>query len=147
MKTELLDNKDFWAGIMFIAIGTAAIIISRDYKFGSALLMGPGFFPMVLGGILIVIGICNMMIGLYTREKIQVRISLRPLIIVPLSLVLFGLAMSHLSFLPALVVLIFVSMAAGREFRFKEALPLTALLIILAWAVFIFGLNLPYPLL
>jgi putative tricarboxylic transport membrane protein len=122
------------------------MIISRDYKFGSALLMDPGFFPMVLGGILIVFGICIMVIGLHTGERIQVRVSLRPLIMVPLSLVLFGLAMRHTSFLPALVVLIFGSMAAGREFRFKEALLLTGLLIVLAWAVFILGLDLPYPL-
>jgi len=146
MKTELRDNKDFWAGVMFIAIGAAAMIISRNYRFGSALLMGPGFFPMVIGGILIVFGICIIAIGLHTGEKIKIHVSFRPLILVTLALVLFGYLMDHVALLPALLVLIFGSMAGGREFKLKEALLMTGLLIVLAWAVFIWGLDLPYPL-
>lgn len=146
MKLELSNNKDFWAGIMFAGIGAAAMFISRDYEFGSALRMGSGFFPTLLGGILIVFGICIMVVGLRSSEKIQGRLSLRPLIMVPMSLALFGILMKHLSFLPALAALIFASMVAGREFKFKEALLLAGLLIVLAWALFIWGLDLPYTL-
>ena len=56
MKMELSKNKDFWAGVMLIAIGAAAMFIAREYRFGSTLRMGPGFFPIVLGGILVVFG-------------------------------------------------------------------------------------------
>ena len=55
MKLEIRNNKDFWAGMMFIGIGAAAMFIARDYPFGSALRMGPGYFPSVLGGILILL--------------------------------------------------------------------------------------------
>ena len=71
MKMELRNNKDFWAGMMLIGIGAAAMFIARDYRFGSALRMGPGFFPTILGGILIVFGICIMAVGLRSGEKIQ----------------------------------------------------------------------------
>ena len=95
MKLELRNNKDFWAGMMLIGIGAAAMFISRDYRFGSALRMGPGFFPTILGGILIAFGVCIMAVGLRSGEKIQGSLSLRALVLLPLSLVLFGVLMEH----------------------------------------------------
>jgi hypothetical protein len=146
MKLELRKNKDFWAGMLLIGTGAAAMFIARDYRFGSALRMGPGFFPSILGGTLIAFGICIMAVGLRSNEKIQGRLSLRALIMLPLSLVLFGLLMEKAGFLPALAVLVFGSAASGREFRFVEVLLLTALLTVASAALFIWGLGLPYPL-
>jgi hypothetical protein len=146
MKTELTKNKDFWAGMMLIVIGCAAMFIARDYRFGSALRMGPGFFPTILSCILIVFGVCIMAVGLKSGEKIQEHLSLRALILLPLSLVLFGVLMEKAGFIPALVGLVFVSAASGREFRFGEVLLLTVLLTVAAAALFIWGLSLPYPL-
>jgi hypothetical protein len=62
MKVELNNNKDFWAGMMLIGIGVAAMFIARDYRFGSALRMGPGFFPTVLSGILIAFIIVSVLV-------------------------------------------------------------------------------------
>ena len=146
MKMEFLNKKDFWAGIMLIGIGVTAMFIARDYRFGSALRMGPGFFPTILGGILIAFGVCIMAVGLKSGENIQGGLSLRALILLPLSLVLFGLLMEKAGFLPALVVLVFGSADSGREFRFVEVLLLTALLTVASAALFIWGLGLPYPL-
>jgi putative tricarboxylic transport membrane protein len=146
MKIELRGNKDFWSGIMLITIGAASIFIARDYPFGSAMRMGPGYFPSMLGGILLLFGIYVMIIGLRGGEKIAVHCSLRALIVLPISLVAFGALMAHVGFVPALAVLIFGSASAGREFRFVEILLLTAILTGLSVAVFIWGLGLPYPL-
>ena len=146
MKMAFLHKKDFWAGMMLAGIGAAAMFIARDYRFGSALRMGPGFFPAILGGILIAFGVCIMAVGLRSGEKIEGRLSLRALIMLPLSLVLFGLLMEKAGFLPALAVLVFGSAASGREFRFVEVLLLTALLTAASAALFIWGLGLPYPL-
>lgn len=146
MKRHGRHNKDLGAGLMFIATGGAAMVIARDYPFGSALRMGPGFFPTMLGGILAVFGIYVMARGLRRPEAIQGRWSLRALVILPLSLVLFGILMERAGFIPALVGLIFGSAAAGREFKLVEVLLLTLLLSGLSVAVFIWGLGLPYPL-
>jgi len=146
MKLELRKNKDFWAGIMLIGIGVAAIFISRDYRFGTALRMGPGFFPTILGGILIAFGVCIMAAGLRSGEKIQGTLSLRALIMLPLSLVLFGVLMELAGFIPALIVLIFVSAASGREFKIVEVLLLTVFMTMASSALFIWGLGMPYPL-
>lgn len=146
MKIEVRNNKDFWAGLMLIGTGAMAIFIARDYPFGSTMRMGPGYFPSVLGGILVLFGIYITLMGLKRNEKIQGRWSLRALIVLPLSLVLFGVLMKHAGFMPALAALIFGSAAAGREFKFVEVLLLTVVLIGLSAAVFIWGLGLPHPL-
>jgi len=147
MKIELSKNKDFWAGMMLIGIGAAAMLIAREYRFGSALRMGPGFFPVILGGILIVFGVCIMAVGLKSGERIQVRVSLRALVLLPVSLILFGILMELAGFVPALAALVFVAAASGREFKFFEVLSLTVFLTLASTALFIWGLGLPYQLL
>ena len=146
MKSGFCKNKDFWAGLMLIGIGAAAMFIARNYRFGNALRMGPGFFPTFLGGILIAFGICIMAVGLRSSEKIQGPLSFRAVIMLPLSLILFGILMEWVGFVPALVVLVFVSAASGREFKFVEVLLLTVVLTVASVALFIWGLGLPYPL-
>ena len=42
---EWMNNKRFLCGLMFIGIGAVAIYIAQDYPMGSALRMGPGYFP------------------------------------------------------------------------------------------------------
>jgi hypothetical protein len=140
-------NKDFWAGLMLIAIGAGAIFFARSYPFGTALRMGPGYFPTLLGGVLALFGLYLVVEGLRRPEPIVGNWSLRALIVVPLSLVLFGLLMDRAGFIPALVVLIFGSAAASAEFRLVEVALLTVVLTIFCTAVFIWGLGLPYPLL
>lgn len=147
MKADIRNNKDFWAGVMFIGTGAAAMFIARDYKFGTALHMGPGFFPSVLGAILILIGLYVLFMGLRSNEKVQGNWSCRALIVMPLALVLFGVLMEYAGFVPALLALVFASAFAGREFKFIEVLLVAAVLIVLSVGVFIWGLNLPYPLL
>lgn len=146
MKLELRSNKDFWSGIMLIVFGAGAMFVARGYRFGSALRMGPGFFPVVLGGILIAFGICIIAMGLRSSVKLEPNLSFRALALPPLALVLFGIFIEWTGFIPALVILIFVSAASGRTFRFREVLLLTVIMVGGAVALFIWGLGLPYPL-
>ena len=146
MKIELRHNKNFWAGVMLIAIGAASIFMARGYPFGSTMRMGPGYFPSMLGGILVLFGTYVSANGLRRGERIAVHCSLRALIVLSVSLVAFGVLMTHTGFIPAMAVLIFGSASAGREFKFVEVLLLTLILTGLSVAVFIWGLRLPYPL-
>ena len=146
MQFEIRSNRDFWAGVMLIATGAAAVIMARDYSFGTALRMGPGYFPTVLGALLVLFGLYLLAQGLRSNDKIEGNWSLRALVVLPLSLVLFGLLMEYAGFVPALVVLIVGSSAAGNDFRLGESLVLAAGLTAFAVALFIYGLGLPYPL-
>jgi putative tricarboxylic transport membrane protein len=147
MRPAFLDSKDFWAGVMFAATGGAAVFMARAYPFGTTLRMGPGYFPIVLGALLVLFGLWFMAKGLRSHERIEGGWSLRALIVLPLSLALFGVLVERAGFVPALAVLIFSSAAAGNEFRLGEVAIATAVLTALCVAVFIWGLGLPYPLL
>lgn len=146
MNLSIRSNKDFWAGMMFFGTGAGALFMARHYPFGTTLKMGPGYFPVALSGILILFGIYVMIRGLRTNEKIQGNWSIRALIILPLSVVVFGVLMELTGFVPALAALVFLSAASGREFKFVEVLLLTLFLGGLSVALFIWGLGLPYPL-
>ena len=146
MNPSILNNKDVWAGLMLICIGAAAMFFARNYPFGTALRMGPGYFPMLLGGLLILFGLTLLASGLRTPEKIAGSWSLRALVILPLSLVLFGVLMERGGFIPAMIVLIFGSATASTEFKFVEVLLFSLALTALSVAVFVWGLGLPYPL-
>ena len=146
MKPSILDSKDFWAGLSLIAVGAAAIILARNYAFGTALRMGPGYFPSVLGGLLILFGLYILANGLRSGEKIVGSWSLRALIVLPLALVLFGVLIDRAGFIPAMLVLIFGSALAGTEFRPVEMILFSVFLTALCAAVFVWALGLPYPL-
>ena len=45
--------KDFWAGVLFASFGAAALVIAQSYPLGSAARMGPGYFPRMLGFLLL----------------------------------------------------------------------------------------------
>ena len=53
---QIVNGKDFWAGLMFAGFGLGFMLVSFNYPMGSALRMGPGYFPAVLGGLLAVLG-------------------------------------------------------------------------------------------
>jgi putative tricarboxylic transport membrane protein len=131
MNVELGTTKDFWAGALLIATGGVAIFIARDYTFGNALRMGPGYFPIVLGAVLILFGLYLLATGLAGGEKMEA---------------LFGVLIERAGFAPAMMVLIFGSATASTEFRFVEVLLFSIGLTALCAAVFIYGLGLPYPL-
>ncbi len=147
MKPGLLQTKDFWAGLMLVATGVAAIVIARDYPFGSTLRMGPGYFPTILGAILALFGVYFAIRALRNQEAIERNWSRRAFILLPLSLILFGILVEHAGFVPALAALIFGSAAAGSEFKFLEVALLAAVLTVLSLVIFIWGLGLPYRLL
>ena len=146
MKLEFKGNRDLWAGMMFFIIGSGAIFMAWNYPFGSIRRMGPGYFPVVLSVILIAFGIYIMLRGLRKSEKILGIWSIRALIVLPFSMAMFGTLMDHTGFFPALIALIFVSAASGKDFKLKEASLLALILGVLSVAVFIWGLGLPFPL-
>ena len=143
---ELGNNKRFLAGLMFLAIGAVAIWMAQDYPIGSALRMGPGYFPIVLSGIMILFGIYELVLGIMKSDPVKGNWSIRALIVLPLAAVLFGILMEHGGFIPALVVLVFASAAASNAFKFMEVLISAVVLTIGSVGLFIYGLGLPYPL-
>ena len=146
MKFDWRTNRDFWAGVFFMFVGAAAMIIARDYPFGSALRMGPGYFPIVLGGICVLFGLYVLIKGVITNEKIVGNLSLRALVVLPAATWIFGVMMETVGFIPALFVLMYTSALAGKEFKFLEVTIMAVVMTAMCTGLFIYGLGLPYPL-
>ena len=86
MKVELRNNKDFLAGLLLLAIGGGGFLMALDYPFGSALRMGPGYFPRVLAGILMAFGVFILIRSLLSAEKVKGRWGWKPLAFITVSL-------------------------------------------------------------
>jgi hypothetical protein len=139
------NPKDLAAGLMFMAFGIASIVAGFDYSLGTAAQMGPGYFPRILGGLLIALGAAIAFRALTLAGTPVGFGSPAPAAIVLAAVVLFGAAVSHLgAFLSSLIVVV-ISSTASREFRLKEASISGAILAIAAVAVFIYGLGLQLP--
>jgi hypothetical protein len=146
VKPDLRNNRDLIAGLLFIVLGALAAVLARDYPFGTTMRMGPGYFPTLLGGILLVFGATILLRGIRSGETVKGEWGVRPLAWITLSIVLFGFLLDRAGMVPATVVTLFVAAAAGREFRFKEVLLLAIVMTAFSVAVFSYGLKLPYPL-
>lgn len=143
---KLKSPKDFWAGVMFIGIGLFFLLVARNYQMGSAVRMGPAYFPTVLGGILAVLGAVILMQGLVTDGPRVPKLSIKPIFFISIALLLFGYLLKPIGFVLAVMVMVFVSAFGGHEFRAKEVAILSIVLIIFAVLVFVKGLTLPFPL-
>jgi hypothetical protein len=145
MLTNVLKRQDTWAGILFLTIGAGALLIGRNYPIGSASVMGPGYFPRLLGGLLCVFGLIIAAKGVF-KSGLSVDVgSARPFLII-LAVVLFGVLLPSAGLIPAIVALVIVGAAGGHEFRLVEALIMAAVLCAFSIAVFNWGLGLHMPL-
>jgi hypothetical protein len=139
------NPKDFYAGLIFVAFGVAAIAIGSNYALGTAARMGPGYFPRILGIMLIVLGAALSLRALRSQGSPLPGVKWRPTLIVLGSVVLFGVMVNTAGLVLSTIVLIVLSSAASHEFRPREALISGVLLAALAVGVFVIGLKLQLP--
>lgn len=139
------SQKDFLAGLMFMAFGVAALYFGSRYALGTAGRMGPGYFPRLLGGLLVVLGAGVALRSVRLRGSPLPRFGWRPLLVILGSVVGFGLIVGHAGLFLSTVALIFCSSFASDEFRWKEALGSGIFFALLAIAVFVFGLKIQMP--
>jgi hypothetical protein len=137
--------KDFYAGLLFIAFGVAAIAIGSNYALGTAARMGPGYFPRILGILLVVLGTVLLLRAVRVQGAPVPRFKWRPTLVVLGSVVVFGYIVEHAGLFISTVLLIVGASAASHEFRWKEALVSGVFFAVLAIAVFVLGLKLQLP--
>jgi hypothetical protein len=147
MKAELHRNQDFLAGLLFSVIGLAAVVIAwQQYPIGTSAKMGPGYFPVMMGSLLTIFGFYILVRGLFRAIAVEGTWAVRPLAMVTISVIAFGFFMDQLGMVVALLAMFLVSAFGGHEFKLKEVLVLTAVMTVVAWAVFIYGLGVPFRL-
>lgn len=146
---KIKSQKDFWSGVMFVAVGIGFAWGATAYNFGVSARPGPGYFPFGLGIILALLGalILFSALTIETDDGDPVgAIAWRPIAILTAAIVLFGLALPPLGMVVALPLLIVVSALAGDEFHWGEAIANSVVLTAGSWFIFIWGLGLTIPL-
>jgi len=137
--------RDFYAGLLFIAVGIFTIAVAAHYPMGTAARMGPGYFPRALGSLLIILGAFSVLRGLRTPGHSVPRWFFRPIIVALGSVVIFGLIVQAVGMALSTIFLVVAASAASPEFRPKESLVAGVLLAITCVLVFIYGLGITLP--
>ncbi|MGE0658918.1 MAG: tripartite tricarboxylate transporter TctB family protein [Reyranellaceae bacterium] len=140
-----LRETDFWAGLLCIAVGAAALLLLADTRMGTLASMGPGFMPVWLARVLIGIGV---LVALFPRSsgplKLDARV-LRPLVLLIGGIVVYALALRPAGFALTSFALLLLAAAAGRGVRWLEALVVAVLGSAAATALFISILKINLP--
>lgn len=146
---HIRKTKDFKAGLLFLSFGIAAMVLSTKYQIGTSARMGPGYFPLVLGGVLTVLGLVVLLGSLSKGEGTRKVRSFRvkPVVLVLSSVVAFGLLLQPLGLVLSTMVLIMTASMASDEFRKKEALLNTFALLAIVLIVFVYFLHFQIPVL
>lgn len=146
---KIRNQRDFGAGIMYMVIGLFFTIVATQYPMGTAAKMGPGYFPFWLGILMTLLGLLVLVNSMGAKAAIESIPKFNWKIIAQITgaVVLYGLLLPKMGFLVAVVVLVFVSASASKEFTWKGTTINAAFLVTFTYSVFVLGLKLQFPLL
>src|SRR5262249_22574702 len=137
--------KDFWSGIMFLAFAAGALLPAHGHFVRGAGGMGPGYFPILLGGVLALLGVILVVRSFVIEGDSVGRLNLLPLAVIALGVCLFGLFIERLGLVLSLIAVTAVSAFASRDSRPLEVAALALVLTAISVAVFVYALRLPLP--
>jgi hypothetical protein len=153
---HIKSQKDFFCGLMFMAVGVAFAWGASTYNVGNGARMGPGYFPLMLGILLAVIGAAVTFTSLVVETvgggKIG-KIAWKPLVFVIGANVIFGVLLAGVDKLGipafgmiiAIYALVFVSSMAEDGWKFKNTLILATVLAVGSYLAFVLALKLQFP--
>lgn len=146
----------FVSGTLLIATGLAAVLGARQHDLGSLARMGPGYFPMLLGWVLAIIGVL-IVVTPDTADEIaadsdgktvlqRVRPHARAWLAAILGMTAFIVLGIYGGLVPATFALVFISAIGDPKNSITTCLLLSVLVVIFAVAVFHFGMQMQFPL-
>ncbi|HEY7664982.1 MAG TPA: tripartite tricarboxylate transporter TctB family protein [Xanthobacteraceae bacterium] len=143
---RIRSPKDFWAGLIFVAIGAGFVLLARQYRLGDLHRMGPAMFPTLVGALLAALGLVLALRAFALDGEAVPRFYARPIGASLVAIVLFGVALQWLGLVAAIAALVLVGATAARDTRRLESAALAAAMIAFSIAVFVWLLGLPLPL-
>jgi uncharacterized membrane protein len=134
---------------MYMVIGIFFTFVATGYQMGTAAKMGPGYFPFYLGLLMTLLGLLVLVKSFGATAAIEKipKFNWRIIAQITGAVVLYGLLLPRLGFLVAVLVLVFVSASASKEFTWKGTAINAAFLVAFTYSVFVLGLKLQFPLL
>ena len=153
---NIKSQKDFFSGLLFITVGVAFAIGADGYTIGTGARMGPGYFPLMLGVLMAVLGAAITISALVFEAPDGDKIGAwawKPLFFIISANVVFGLMLGGLPSikLPAMGLIVgiyaltFIASLAGEEFNLKAVVVLATILAFISYVAFILLLKLQFP--
>lgn len=139
------SRADLLASGIFIGLGGLVLWSTSDLPVGSAAMMGPGFMPLMIGSLIIVLGLVVGLVGMFKQVEAIDRVKLRPLLILLAAVGGFALAAELAGFVIAAAGLIIFGSMADKEWRVREVLISSTVLTLFGLLVFIYGLDVQMP--
>jgi hypothetical protein len=145
---KIKSQKDFWSGVVFVAIGVGFAWGSTAYRLGTSAAPGPGYFSFGLGLLLALLGGLVLFTALTLEspggDPIE-GVRPRPLLVLLGAVALFGFLLPRAGLVISLPILVLLAGLAGDEFRWRDAIVLAVITVVGSWALFngLLKLNLP----
>jgi hypothetical protein len=143
---KVKSPQDLGAGVLFLMFGSAGLLFGRDLEFGSARSMGPGYFPMLISGLIILIGLVVTVRSFSLRGPAIERFQARPIIVLLISLALFSLLIREAGVVITSIAMMVAAAYARPKVAIVETLVFAACVAAFVALVFVYGLNQPMPL-
>jgi hypothetical protein len=140
---KIRAERDFWAGIMFLAFAAVGMFASRGYSMGTAGRMGPGYFPVLLALVLALLAIILIVRSFLIDGEPLTQSRLGPLAIIVAGVCFFGATIEQFGLVVAIALVSIISTFAARESSLKEVAAIAAALIVFSVGVFVYALRLP----
>ena len=147
MTSRIRSPKDFWAGVLYIAFGLSAIVIGREYGLGTALRMGPAYFPAVLGAVLTLIGSISLVRSFLKPGEPVGGLALKPMILITVAILLFGFLVRGAGLVVVIPLLMITTAYGSIYFRWGASILLAIGMTVFCVLVFSKGLGVPLPIL
>ena len=139
LRAHIRNKKDVAAGLLFTAIGLGTAIVASEYPLGTMRNIGPGYFPIMIGVVLTLLGAGVAFQGMSfgaagpadepataNAEEEDDGIAIRPLIMITLAVIAFGITVRPFGLAVAIIALTAIASLAGREFRLLRVVLLSA---------------------
>lgn len=137
-------SRDVVAGVVVVIVGIVFFVGSLELRTGTTMSMGPGYFPLVVSGIVVVLG-SLIAVGGFIDAQPSGEIHWRPLLAVSGAIAAFALVMTQFGLIPAMVAGVAISALGDRSSRVRETLLVAVAAALGAWLVFRVGLGLQLP--
>jgi Tripartite tricarboxylate transporter TctB family len=136
--------QDFWAGILFVLAGGAALWVGRDYSLGTLTRMGPGYLPTVLSWALVAIGGLLAVRALALDGPAIAPSRIMPQLFILAAIVVFALTIERLGLAPAVMLVAITAALASHDMRWVETIALALGLAALCVFLFVHLLGQPF---
>jgi putative tricarboxylic transport membrane protein len=141
------NNNAFYSGLLLVAVAALALLYIRTLAIGTVLEMGPGYFPLGLALVLLVMGLCLVAKGLLTSEKPVGSFHLRPLFFILLSFVAFGVLVERAGLILAILAQVAIAHFASVEIEWRQSIITGIILAAASAVIFVWLLKIPVDLL